>query len=179
MFEYRVTKYDPTHRNAAGAYTRDEWTSFSDIGRTFSGTVLTRSEYGSAEDRYVAAAVGFLREAGISTLTVAGLENIAAVSLPFSEGSTLEVDDVGQVLRRVLREEFWCRFEGIQAFVHVGWDYYMYLGVPSPCPGAVAAARGSGLFVEPFLSPYQASRSPAATKPAAAMDRPAPPGATG
>jgi hypothetical protein len=33
VFEYRVTKYDPTRRDARGAYTREEWTSFGDIGQ--------------------------------------------------------------------------------------------------------------------------------------------------
>jgi hypothetical protein len=163
VFEFRVTKYDPAHRNAAGAYTRDDWTSFSDVGRAFHGTPLTRSEYDSIENAYVTASVAFLREAGVSTLAITGLENSAAVSLPFGDGALLDITGVGQILRRILREEFWCRLESAQAFVHVGWDFYMYVGVPSPCPGAVAAARKTGLFVEAFLSPYNASRSPAAT----------------
>jgi hypothetical protein len=33
MIEYRVTKYDPAHRDSTGVYFRDEWTSVSDIGR--------------------------------------------------------------------------------------------------------------------------------------------------
>jgi hypothetical protein len=49
MFEYRVTKYDPAHRAASGAY-RDEWTSFSDIGRSFGGVILTVEQYQRIED---------------------------------------------------------------------------------------------------------------------------------
>jgi hypothetical protein len=153
--EFRVTKYDPAHRDRHGAYTRDEWTSVSDIGQTFGGVVLTESEYQRAEDAYATAAVAFLREAGVGSLTVAGLENHAAVPLPFADGSPLRLADVGGVVRRVLREEFWCRLEGAGAFVHVGWDYYMYVGVPVACPGAVALTRQLGLFPEPFRSPYR------------------------
>ncbi|OAI50708.1 hypothetical protein AYO44_05415 [Planctomycetaceae bacterium SCGC AG-212-F19] len=154
MFEYRVTKYDAAHRDAQGAYTREEWTAVSDIGRDFAGVVLTESEYQRVEDAYVAAALAFLREAGIQSLNVAGLENHAGLPLSFSEGAILSLSDAASVIRRVLRKEFWCRLEETGAFVHIGYDYYMYVGVARPCPNAQALARQSGLFVEPFRSPY-------------------------
>jgi hypothetical protein len=91
VFEFRVTKYDPAHRDARGAYTRDEWTAVSDIGRAFGGVVLTEPEYRRVEDAYVTAAVAFLREAEVPSLAVAGLENHAAVPLPFAEGYSFTV----------------------------------------------------------------------------------------
>ena len=87
VFEFRVTKYDPVHRDRSGAYTRDEWISVGDIGQAFNGVVLTEVEYQRIEDAYVAAAVAFLREAGVPSLVVAGLENHASIPLPFAEGS--------------------------------------------------------------------------------------------
>jgi hypothetical protein len=43
----RVTKYDPALRvGGRGAFTGDDWTSVSDVGRTFDGVVLTLG-YGS------------------------------------------------------------------------------------------------------------------------------------
>jgi hypothetical protein len=167
VFEFRVTKYDPAHRDRHGAYTRAEWTSVNDIGRAFGGVVLTEAEYQRVEDAYASAAVGFLREAGIASLAVAGLESHAGAPLPFAEGSSLGLAEVGVIVRRVLREEFWCRLEGDGAFVHVGWDYYMYVGVLRPCPGAEALARQLGLFVEPFRSPYSEQRR---AEPGAAAD---------
>lgn len=158
MLEFRVTKYDPDHRDRRGAYTRDEWTSVGDIGRAFAGVVLTEAEYRLVEDAYATAAVAFLREAGVQSLAVAGLENHAAVPLAFTDGSSLDLAEVGEVVRRVLQEEFWCRLEGAVAFVHVGYDYYMYVGVPVACPIAAALAGQLGLFVEPFRSPYHEQR---------------------
>ena len=154
MLEYRVTKYDPALRDASGAYTRDEWTSVSDIGQSFGGVVLIRDEYHRGENGYVSTALAFLREAGVSTLTVTGLENSGRVPLAFGEGSALPSEQLGEVIRRVLREEFWCRLEGPEAFVHLGYDYYMYVGVSRPCPASEQLARSLGLFVEPFYSPY-------------------------
>ena len=159
MFEYRVTKYNPAHRDSHGAYTRDEWISVSDIGSTFSGEVLTATVYQRTEDAYVTSAVAFLKEAGVPSLQVNGLENHAAHPLPIIEGSSFAVEEAGSVIRQILRSEFWCRLESSLAFIHIGYDYYMYVGVPQACPGAEALAGQLGLFVEPFRSPYHEDRS--------------------
>lgn len=153
MNEYRVTKYDPALRDSSGAYTRDEWTSVSDIGRSFGGVVLTREAYRRVEDAYFEAALAFLREAAVATLTVRGLEGSGDSEV--REGEVLTLDQAGELLRRLLREELWCRLEGESSFLHVGYDYYMYIGVPRPCPAAQALARRLGLHVEPFQSPYR------------------------
>jgi hypothetical protein len=154
VFEYRITKYDPANRDSCGVYRREEWTSIKDIGRELDGQVLTEAEYRRVEEAYATIAVAFLREAGLSTLAVAGLENSAGRSLGFSNGTSLGLSEIADVVRRMLREEFWCRLEGDETFVHIGWDYYMYVGVPKLCDGATALANQLGLFVESFPSPY-------------------------
>ncbi len=154
MHQFRVTKYNPANRDGKGTYRRNEWTSHGDIGRTFDGVTLTQAGYDAVEDAYVTAAIGFMREVEIETLKVAGLEiSGGAVSGP-SEGSMLDHAALSDVLRQVLREAFWCRFEAANAFIHVGYDYYMYIGVSADCPQTQAAARALGLYVEPFASPY-------------------------
>jgi hypothetical protein len=47
-----------------------------------------------------------------------------------------------------------CRLQADHGFVHFRWDYYMYLGVPRPCPVAERTASELGLYVEEFASPY-------------------------
>ena len=155
MFEYRVTKYDPAHRDEAGRYPFDEWHLFAQIGQPFGGVTLTRAEYERVEDAYVTAAVAFVREAGVPSLTVTGLENSRQGMLPFVEGSSIDLDQTAGAIRLLLREECWFRLEAGEAFVHVGWDYYMYVGAARRCPNAEARARELGLFVEPFRSPYR------------------------
>jgi hypothetical protein len=44
--------------------------------------------------------------------------------------------------------------EGGEGFIHFGWDYYMYIGVPHPCPTARVRAADLGLYIEEFASPY-------------------------
>ncbi|MGO1070818.1 hypothetical protein [Lysobacter sp. CA199] len=156
MHEYRITKYDPALRDDSGAYLGEAWTSIGDIGRSFDGVVLTEAEYRRVEAAYVDTAVEFLHEAGVAALTVRGLENHRDAPIAFGEGAALPLEQVGDWLRRMLREQFWCRLESDDAFVHVGYDYYLYVGVAGPCPRALRSAAGRGLFVEAFASPYGA-----------------------
>lgn len=154
MNEYRVTKYNPAFRDERGAYTRDEWIMFTQIGETFSGVRLTSAEYERVENAYVETALSFLGESGVLSLRVAGLENHRKQPLDFQNDSVLPLNRIGEIVRRILREEIWCRLEGSNGFIHIGWDYYMYIGVPHPCPTSRARAAELGLFVEEFASPY-------------------------
>ena len=157
MNEYRVTKYNPAFRDQSGAYTKAEWISFTQIGQTFSGILLTSDEYERVEEAYVQAALSFLRESGLFSMRVAGLENPRKQPLDFQNDSVLPLDRIGEIIRRILREELWCRLEGSECFVHFSWDYYMYIGVPHPCPKGEALAAELGLFVEEFASPIRES----------------------
>lgn len=155
MIEYRVTKYNPALRDARGAYLVDEWTSVTDIGRSFGGVILTNDEYRRVEQSYVKSALAFVREGGVTLLRVEGFENNKAIELEFEEGSVLSVEQVGELIQQILREEFWCRFECQDGFVHFGWDYYMYIGVPHRCREAERLAQELGLYPEESASPYK------------------------
>lgn len=170
MNEYRVTKYNPAFRNNYGHYTGpgwnpavriDEgdfikvgWTMFKEIGKAFSGVVFTREEYDRVEEAYVQAALSFLRESGQSVMRVAGIEK-RGKTVEFDEGDALPLARIGEIIRPILKEEYWCRLEGNEGFLHFGSDYYMYVGVSHPCPGAEARAAELGLYVEEFASPVR------------------------
>ncbi|MDQ8020638.1 MAG: hypothetical protein REI94_02290 [Moraxellaceae bacterium] len=154
MYQYRITKYDPDLRDASGHYPADAWTSRSDIGRSFGGVHLTEEDYLRVEQAYLDAASAFLAEAGIDTLTIRDLENHGRAAHAPREGSRIRAEDVPEVVRSLLREDFWCRLEAASAFIHVGYDYYMYIGTPVEAGAAVAVAQSNGLFVETFASPY-------------------------
>lgn len=51
MKQYRVTKYNPAFR-IDGKYTRNEWTSISDIGKNYDGETFTLSAYEKVESHY-------------------------------------------------------------------------------------------------------------------------------
>ena len=154
MHQFRVTKYDPAFRDAAGAYTQHDWTSFSDIGRLFGGVTLSDVEYLRVESAYIETAMKFFREDNAPALRVVGIENSIRSGNAPTEGLLLSVEDLANVCRSVLRDEFWCRFEAGGRFLHFGYDYYMYVGVKNDCASAIRAAQEMGLFVERFASPY-------------------------
>lgn len=51
MMNYRISKYNPKYRDEHGIYTRDEWTSISDVGEYFNGYEVTMEEYLDTENR--------------------------------------------------------------------------------------------------------------------------------
>jgi hypothetical protein len=159
MFEYRLTKYDPQKRGADGSYTADEWTSFSQVGEEVAGSVLTSEQYLRVENLYINAAVDMLAECCIKALEIRDLENHSrhrSALFELREGTRVSGDALHEALRSMLREEFWCRLEGEDgSYIHVGWDYYMYIGIACEVSACIGRARAAGLFVEPFVSPYR------------------------
>jgi hypothetical protein len=83
-----------------------------------------------------------------------GVENGRKSPFAPREGQIVLLSELPQMMSRLLREEFWCRLEGPEAFLHFGWDYYLYVGVATFCPTAILLTHQLGLFVEAFTSPY-------------------------
>ena len=154
MYQYRITKYDPNFRDAAGAFTKDQWTSYSDIGSTYDNATLTEQDYLRVESAYISSAINLLRDSGINELTVSGLEQHGESS-SLHNGQSIQLSTISQYFQGALREHYWCRFESnTGAFVHFGNDYYMYVGLPSNPGNGIKSVAESGLFIEPFASPY-------------------------
>ncbi|MDT8903389.1 hypothetical protein [Anaeroselena agilis] len=169
MFTWRITKYNPDYRDELGRYSKREWTSFSEIGSSFDGHELTKSEYLAVEDAYVDAIVTFMGCIKATSLKVIGLEKGSAPK-PVQElystemsnlyatvrnHSVLSLKDVQLMARLVLREDLWCKLESVDnMFVHFGYDYYMYIGCIKTCEDAINKIMQKGLFVEKHESPY-------------------------
>jgi hypothetical protein len=41
MLQYRITKYNPAHRDASGDRLLEKWTSYSEIGQSIGNVLLT------------------------------------------------------------------------------------------------------------------------------------------
>jgi len=157
MIQYRVTKYDPKHRDASGVYTRNEWHLAAQIGDVFDYGEFTATEYVTVENAYINAVMAFLSESQVSSLSICSLENtcgFASPDLPLQDGYECTAVEIADVARLVLRERIWCRLVCEDAFVHFGWDCYLYIGVPVECPVSIESCVRAGLFVELFDSPY-------------------------
>ncbi len=163
MQGYRITKYNPSYFAASGAYLKDEWTSISDVGKVFADGTLTLAEYQKVEDVYLTTVRIFADAAGINSLHVVGLEiHDAMPQGRLEEGQNVSVPQAVEICREMLRERpVWCRLENEEGFyVHIGYDYYMYIGVSANThiQQAVESVKKLGLFVEKhWPSPYHIS----------------------
>jgi hypothetical protein len=174
MYGFRVTKYDPSRRDARGAFLDPDWTSHSDIGKAFGGKTLVIDEYLRVESAYAAAARAFFQEAGCPALTVVDLEandvqpGTVALGLadlvdpPVQEGESVGDAQLERLCRLNLRELVWCKLEAESGafYVHFGQDFYMYIGTQAPSEAVIWRVVASGLFVDPMTSPYLAHDEP-------------------
>ena len=60
MFCWRITKYDPKYRDSRGAFLKNDWISFSEVGDIFEGKKLTIEDYLKVENAYVASVILFM-----------------------------------------------------------------------------------------------------------------------
>ena len=167
MFQWRITKYNPARRNTKGHYPLDEWTSVSEIGKSFAGTTLTLESYLEVESAHVTSMLDFLEALGSPRMYAQRVESgrPRSAAIPGDvlqraprEGKAIPPRDVARLCRACLRERIWCRLESADrsVFVHWGYDFYMYLGAPGDYPDVAERIRDRGLFVEAFVSPYRA-----------------------
>ena len=159
---YRVTKYDPRFRDTDDRYTRDDWTFYAQIGKRVGGHVLTVAEYLRTEALYLSALRLLLVEAGISRLEVRGLWLPPQPTPQLRAWLRRHVLGVQQALsfaQLVLRNRIGGQLIAPRrAYVHFGFDYYLYVGLSRPTPNAVSLIHASGLFVESAPSPYATMR---------------------
>jgi hypothetical protein len=152
MQQYRLTKYDPAFRDKNGAYQRDEWTFFAQVGSCVGGEVLTLEKYEATEAAYIRVVCSLVETASIGPFVVSDIEGTPA---GIEEGQRISQSTLPRVLRSLLREEYWCRLTDEKGhFIHAGWDFYLYLGLPNSLIRPELVASAEGLYLEPFQSPY-------------------------
>lgn len=165
---FRTTKYDPRLRSADGSYAQEEWTSVTDVGKSFLGHTVQLSDYLSTENAYVETVHRFLEQCQVHHLRLRDLEqydeNCDLLPDALIEESkqwmrTITADQtlggvaLERAIRLTLRELIWCRLEGEAGFyVHFGYDYYMYIG--SDRIASTPPELPPGIYVERFESPY-------------------------
>lgn len=151
-----------------GAYQKEEWSSFSDIGHTFGHKKLTYDEYLAIENKYIEAVVLFMDYLKIESLMLSNLEKkdkhleknafydqkLATTYKKLKIGQHIKKQEISYIIRLTLRENIWCKLEDELMYVHFGYDYYMYIGSPESTTSVIQNIEKSGLFVESFESPY-------------------------
>ncbi|MGG0738227.1 hypothetical protein [Niallia taxi] len=160
MYSWRVTKFNPLHRDESGSYIiKDEWTSYSDIG-----SKVSEEEYLETEEKYINAVLSFMNEMNVDKLYLKDLElhsdgvveqNASTFMLTMWLGKEVSKQEIKELIKLTLRESIWCSLSyKKQISVHFGYDYYMYIGAANDCPKARTKVITSGLFVEEFSLKY-------------------------
>ncbi|BDI34314.1 hypothetical protein CCAX7_63650 [Capsulimonas corticalis] len=170
---WRISKYDPAKRDAAGHFLGDEWTLFTEIGQTIHGQLLTYPEYYAVESKYVEALLSFIDEASVNALTISEMSirfhsliksddmfrDIALTPKEIhdgvlAEGAALPRNLWADIIRLNLREGLWCKLDAPGDFqIRFGWDYYVYVGAPTACRQSEARAAALGLYAEAGVLP--------------------------
>ena len=171
MNRYRISKYDPSFRDERGYFTGEDWTSFSDIGKEYHGTVLTNLQYTAVEAKYIDAVTTVLRQNQIHTMIVGKLEKrsspatlkemLGRCHLPFppsdaafvsriKEGARLDMAEIEKAVMLVLRDCFWCELlsESGAVKLEFGYDFYVYLQGVTIDADMIASFRLKGIYME-------------------------------
>ncbi|MEM8985280.1 MAG: hypothetical protein AAGC95_01030 [Pseudomonadota bacterium] len=176
MFEYRITKYDQSQRDEHGAYIGPSaWTSYSDVGQTFDGKVLTIEECLRVESAYISAAIKLFEQSGLPYLRLTRIEahewqkeglrstgrplyDPAFEAIEFTEDEIVLPKDMRIVLQMIFRGFTSASLEWRNKFyIHIGWDFYMYVGTNKSNGDKVNALIAGDLYADSYYpSPYKA-----------------------
>lgn len=172
MYNWRITKYNPSNRDESGRYNVKDWTSFYDIGKEFNGEKVTVYDYLQVEEAYIRSILAFIDAHNINYMTVKELErpeeslqinrytslytnDMINMYKTLKEDDTLNTTEIEVLSRLILREHIWCKLQhGKTLYVHFGYDYYLYMGSPVKNEHVLNMIKQQGLFVEEFNSPY-------------------------
>jgi len=150
-WDYSISKYSPQFYDSKAAYIHNEWTSISDIGKSFADGILTSEEYIEIENRYINTAIELAKRAGCSYLTVSYIEgdstdivnSVNSLKLnhglierakTIRQGIRIPLNDCPDYLLLCLRECCWAIFSNMahNFLVKFGYDYYMYIHTVIP-----------------------------------------------
>lgn len=169
-YSWRITKYNPANR-INGVYTKQEWISIGDIGNLYSNAEFLIEHYLQTESLYIMAIISIMKEININSLQVTNLDKhdfgflddrfhfIYSVEMKelysnIKNGDYISGNELELLCKLILREKLWCKLQSSSMFVHFGFDYYMYIGSGLECSDSLELISNSGLFIEPFRSPY-------------------------
>ena len=152
MIEFRMSKYNPKYREN-DIYSKDEWTSISDIGDIFNGKVFTQSEYLKIEGRYIACIAEIIRVNKVANCMIDSLE-IYEETINWSNGLLLCEDQLLQFVQDCLREKCWGRLISKDFYIHFGYYYLVYIGCLLEKHACWQIVKKHGLYYEQIGSPY-------------------------
>lgn len=171
MKKYRISKYDPQFRNDNGFYEKEEWTSYSDIGKIYEGRVMQTEDYLNIEKQYCNVIISILEQCHVDSLIICDLELYSAwndirkqfqkkglrpeniqkeIVKTIRDGKRIAAKSLEEYFKLILRECFWCAFidENKTVRVEFGYDYYAYVFCSTIREEYIIECKRKGIFIE-------------------------------
>lgn len=163
----RITKYNPKFRDKDGKYTKDEWTSISDIGTYFDRLELKYEDYLIVEDAYVDTVLLIMEFLKCDKVRITHLYKYETKDdfYKYDSNSLYTTYDsifinmiiadrkvISDLIRLRLREhiaELDIKLEdSINDEITFGFDYYMYLTTDKNIESLLPKILRLGLFID-------------------------------
>ncbi len=165
--DYSISKYCP-ELYTKGDYIKNEWTSVSDIGKSFDDGVLTSAEYLRIEQCYIDTAIELARKSGCSYLIIDYLEgeshdiileskknpinrNLIDAAKNIRQGLRVRISQCANYLRLCLRECCYATFSNHahNFYVDFGYDFYMHVHTELLKLQVENIVKTNNLFIRP------------------------------
>lgn len=150
MNKFRISKYNPIFRDEKGIFLKDDWTSYSDIGRKYGKSYLKKEDYLVMENKYCEVIYNILSSKNVKEMRIEKLEKYFSVDeiyhlfrekgleildedrkifTSLENGKYIPLELLKKYLRLLLRESFWCEFISDDSLLKLvfGYDYYVYV----------------------------------------------------
>jgi len=153
MTRYIVSKYNPKDKCNNNFNPGLEWSSISDVGKTYSNRVLTISEYLKIENDYITTINCFIENLGIDQLKIINIEKYKLNRNQFSiyddlliilhsnivKGQYLKRSEISTISRLALREDLWCILynQNPRFILEFGYDFYVFIKTQKQMKGII------------------------------------------
>ena len=147
---HEIVKYEPRYYDENGAYQKDEWTCFSDVGKEYEGKVVTMEDYLDVENRFINITRAILEASGCKYITLGYMEARRRKGL--KEGMRVRVQDIDPFLRFALRGKAYIVFINKSKNIQFDFDndvLYMNLNCRIPNDELRAIVESRGLYLDP------------------------------
>lgn len=135
-----------------GIYANEEWTDYTDIGKTFNGRVFTEPEYLCVEKQYIDSCLAIIKQLSITQMAIVGYEEYEP--LDWYDNQDVSIDVIDKLISDCLRNKCWCKLKSHNIYIHFGYDFYMYIGCKLKPPHIQSICKQFNLYSEVVDSPY-------------------------
>jgi hypothetical protein len=159
--DYRISHYNESNKST-------QWTSVSDVVNE-NNFEETFEEYKATENKYINILKYLLDKNGIIKMKIYELENNMVFEngiveklfdknifdeLKIKNGNEYLVKDIVYIIRLCLREIIWCKIVWENIYIHIGYDYYVYIGGLKIDKDYMENELKNGITIEEYKSPY-------------------------